>query len=72
MLVFLLGVYGSVLSASEFAGWPSSSQMICDIARVIERTGCPCLVAESHVVDYYLLKQTTHDIFTTIFVSVLG
>ena len=42
--------------------------MIRDIAPVIERTGCPCLVAESDVVDYYLVKQTTHDIFTTIFV----
>jgi Dolichyl-phosphate-mannose-protein mannosyltransferase len=68
VLVFLLGVYGSVLSASQFAGWPDSSQMIRDIAPVIERTGCPCLVAESDVVDYYLVKQTTHDIFTTIFV----
>jgi len=68
VLVFLLGVYGSVLSASQFAGWPDSSQMIRDIAPVIERTGCPCLVAESDVVYYYLGKQTTHDIFTTIFV----
>ena len=68
VLVFLLGVYGSALSASQFAGWPDSSLMIRDIAPVIERTGCPCLVAESDVVDYYLAKQTTHDIFTTIFV----
>jgi 4-amino-4-deoxy-L-arabinose transferase-like glycosyltransferase len=68
VLVFLLGVSGYAFSSSHFAEWPNSSKMIHDVAPVIERTGCPCLVAESDVVDYYLMKQTAHDIFTTIFV----
>ena len=67
-LVLLLGMFGIALSGATFAAWPDSSKMISDLAPVIERTGCPCLVAESDVVDYYLMKQTRHDILTTIFV----
>jgi hypothetical protein len=68
MLVVLLGESGAILSAVHFAAWPDSSQMIRAMAPVIERTGCPCLVAEDDVVRYYLMKQTTHDTFTTVFV----
>jgi 4-amino-4-deoxy-L-arabinose transferase-like glycosyltransferase len=68
MLVLLLGIFGTALSGASFTAWPDSSQMISDLAPVIERTGCPCLVAESDVVDYYLMNQTRHDTLTTIFV----
>jgi len=67
-LVLLLGMLGIALSGATFAAWPDSSQMINDLAPVIGRTGCPCLVAESDVVDYYLINETRHDTLTTIFV----
>ena len=67
-MVFLLGISGAALSAAHFGAWPDSAQMIRGLAPVIERTGCPCLIAENDVVHYYLTKQTTHDAFTTVFV----
>ena len=68
VMVFLLGISGAALSAAHFGAWPDSAQMIRGLAPVIERTGCPCLIAENDVVHYYLTKQTTHDAFTTVFV----
>ncbi len=68
MLVVMLGLFGIALSGASFAAWPNSSRMISDMAPVIQRTGCPCLVAESDVVRYYLTKQTAHDTLTTVFV----
>ena len=68
VLVGLLAVSGAVLSAGHFAAWPDSARMIRGLAPVIERTGCPCLVAENDVVHYYLPEQTTPDAFTTVFV----
>jgi hypothetical protein len=68
VLVFLLGISGAVLSAGHFGAWPDSAQMIRGLAPVIERTGCPCLIAENDVVHYYLTRQTTQDAFTTVFV----
>lgn len=68
MLVFLLGLSGAALSAAQFAAWPDSAPMIRSLAPIIGRTGCPCLVAENDVVHYYLMKQTTHEPFTTVFV----
>ncbi len=68
VLVFLLGISGAVLSARQFGAWPNSAQMIRGLAPVIERTGCPCLIAENDVVHYYLPRQTTQDAFTTVFV----
>ena len=68
VMVFLLGISGAVLSAGQFAAWPDSARMIRGLAPVIERTGCPCLIAENDVVHYYLAKQTTQDAFTTVFV----
>jgi hypothetical protein len=68
VLVFLLGISGAVLSAAHFGAWPDSARMIRGLAPVIERTGCPCLIAENDVVHYYLTKQTTQDAFTTVFV----
>ncbi len=43
--------------------WPSSSEMISDIAPVLAKTHCPCLVTENNVVNYYLLRQTISDKF---------
>ena len=68
VLVFLLGVSGAALSAAHFGAWPDSARMVRGLAPVIERTGCPCLIAENDVVHYYLTKQTTQDAFTTVFV----
>ena len=68
VMVFLLGISGAALSAVQFGAWPGSAQMIRGLAPVIERTGCPCLIAENDVVHYYLTKQTTQDAFTTVFV----
>jgi hypothetical protein len=67
-LVLLLGMLGIVLSGATFAAWPESSQMISGLAPVIERTGCPCLVAENDVVEYYLMNKIRHDTLTTVFV----
>ena len=68
LMVFLLGISGAALSAGQFGAWPDSARMIRGLAPVIERTGCPCLIAENDVVHYYLAKQTTRDAFTTVFV----
>jgi hypothetical protein len=68
MLVFMLGVSGAALSAMHFAAWPNSAQMIRGMTPVIDRTGCPCLVAENDVVHYYLIQQTAQQTFTTVFV----
>jgi hypothetical protein len=68
LLALLLGVSGAVLSAMHFAAWPNSAQMIRGMAPVIDRTGCPCLVAENDVVHYYLIRQTAQQTFTTVFV----
>jgi Dolichyl-phosphate-mannose-protein mannosyltransferase len=68
MVVVMLSLFGIALSGASFAAWPNSSRMISDMAPVIHRTGCPCLVAESDVVRYYLTKQTAHDTLTTVFV----
>jgi Dolichyl-phosphate-mannose-protein mannosyltransferase len=68
LMVFLLGISGAALSAVHFGAWPDSAQMIRGLAPVIERTGCPCLIAENDVVHYYLTQQTTQDAFTTVFV----
>jgi 4-amino-4-deoxy-L-arabinose transferase-like glycosyltransferase len=67
-LVILFAVIGVDLSGAGFRAWPDSSRMISDIAPLIERTGCPCLVAESDVVHYYLMRQTADKTLTTIFV----
>jgi hypothetical protein len=66
--VFLLWISGAALSAGQFGAWPDSARMIRSLAPVIERTGCPCLIAENDVVHYYLPKLTTRAAFTTIFV----
>ena len=68
VLAVLLGISGAVLSAGQFGAWPDSAQMIRGLAPVIERTGCPCLIAENDVVHYYLARQTTQDAFTNVFV----
>jgi hypothetical protein len=68
VMVFLLGISGAALSAGRFSTWPDSARMIRGLAPVIERTGCPCLIAENDVVHYYLTKQTTQDAFSTVFV----
>ena len=68
VLVFLLGISGAVLSSRQFAAWPDSARMSRGLAPVIQRTGCPCLIAENDVVHYYLAKQVTQDAFTTVFV----
>ena len=68
VMVFLLVISGAALSAVHFSAWPDSAQMIRGLAPVIERTGCPCLIAENDVVHYYLARQTTQDAFTTVFV----
>jgi hypothetical protein len=68
MLVFMLGVSGAALSAMHFAAWPNSAQMIRGMVPVIDRIGCPCLVAENDVVHYYLIQQTALQTFTTVFV----
>ncbi len=68
VMVFLLVISGVALSAGQFGAWPDSAQMIRGLAPAIERTGCPCLIAENDVVHYYLAKQTTQDAFTTVFV----
>jgi 4-amino-4-deoxy-L-arabinose transferase-like glycosyltransferase len=65
---FLVTVSGAALATAHFAAWPDSAQMIHGLAPVIERTGCPCLIAENDVVRYYLMEQTTQDTFTTVFV----
>jgi Dolichyl-phosphate-mannose-protein mannosyltransferase len=64
----LLVISGAALSAGHFSAWPDSARMIRGLAPVIERTGCPCLIAENDVVHYYLARQTTQDAFTTVFV----
>jgi len=68
LLVVLLAMFGVGLSGSAFGAWPNSARMISDLAPIIQRTGCPCLVAESDVVHYYLERQTLHDDLTTVFV----
>jgi hypothetical protein len=68
VMVFLLVISGAALSAVHFSAWPDSARMIRGLAPVIERTGCPCLIAENDVVHYYLARQTTQDAFTTVFV----
>jgi 4-amino-4-deoxy-L-arabinose transferase-like glycosyltransferase len=68
LLVTLLGLFGVALSGVAFASWPGAAPMIRDLRPVIERTSCPCLVAESDVVHYYLPRQTTHKTLTTVFV----
>jgi hypothetical protein len=68
LLVVLLAMFGVALSGTAFGAWPNSSRMITDLAPIIQRTGCPCLVAQSDVVHYYLQRQTLHDDLTTVFV----
>ena len=41
-------------ATAMFYGWPDSFQMVGDLASVIKSEGCPCLVAEQTVVNYYL------------------
>jgi hypothetical protein len=67
-LVILFAVIGVGLSGAGFRAWPDSSRMISDVVPLFERTGCPCLVAESDVVHYYLMRQTADKTLTTIFV----
>ena len=50
-----------------YSGWPNSAKMVRDLAPVIARTHCPCLVTENNVVDYYLLDSTLADKFTGAF-----
>jgi len=35
-------------------GWPNTSRMVTVLAKVVPRSGCPCLVAAEDPVDYYL------------------
>lgn len=42
-------------------GWPNSTQMTTDLAKLLPHTGCPCLIAETTVVHYYL-PATTNDL----------
>jgi 4-amino-4-deoxy-L-arabinose transferase-like glycosyltransferase len=68
LLVVLLALFGVALSGTAYAAWPNSARMISELRPVIARTGCPCLIAESDVVHYYLPRQTLHDNLTTVFV----
>jgi hypothetical protein len=47
-----------------FYGWPDSFQMVGDIDGIIKSTGCPCLVAEQNVVNYYL-PWTANDLLAS-------
>jgi hypothetical protein len=47
--------------------WPNSSAVVSHLAPVIAETRCPCLITESNVVNYYLLKETISDKFTGAF-----
>jgi hypothetical protein len=42
-------------------GWPDSARMTADLAKLLPSTGCPCLIAETTVVHYYL-PATTNDL----------
>jgi hypothetical protein len=44
-----------------FYGWPDSYQMIGHLNGVIKSAGCPCLVAEQSVANYYL-PWTSNDL----------
>jgi hypothetical protein len=45
-------------ASTLYSGWPNSARMVADLAPVISRTHCPCLVTENNIVTYYLLRQT--------------
>lgn len=42
-------------------GWPNSSKMTADLAKILPSAGCPCLIAQETVVRYYL-PATTNDL----------
>lgn len=62
-----LVVPGALLAFSQFAEWPNSSAMIAEIRPAIAARGCPCLIVENNVVDYYLLSQTLDDQFVNLY-----
>jgi hypothetical protein len=43
-------------------GWPNTSQMNADLARVIPQSGCPCLIAEESQLRYYVPRLSEYDV----------
>jgi hypothetical protein len=43
-------------------GWPNTAQMNVDLAKVIPKYGCPCLVAEQSQLRYYLPQLASDNI----------
>ena len=41
-------------------GWPNTSGMNADLAAIIPRAGCPCMIAQQSQVRYYLANVVAH------------
>ena len=52
-----IGLFVGVPQATDLFDWPNVSQMNVELARIVPRVGCPCLVAQQSPVLYYLPKM---------------
>ena len=48
-------------ATTMFYGWPDSFKMTADLAKILPSSGCPCLIAQQTVLNYYL-PATTNDL----------
>jgi Dolichyl-phosphate-mannose-protein mannosyltransferase len=51
------------IANSMFSVWSNSAQMVADLRPILQKTNCPCLIAENNVVNYYLPRETFSDKF---------
>jgi len=54
------------IANSMFSVWSNSTQMVADLKPLLAKGGCPCLIAENNVVNYYL-PNTSYDKFVGTF-----
>lgn len=55
------------IANSMFSVWSNSTRMVADLRPTLAKTKCPCLIAESNVVNYYLPRETFYDKFVGTF-----
>jgi hypothetical protein len=60
---FAVAVFAAVIGMNQAnsmygGGWPSTNQSMGELAKIMPKAGCPCMLADYTIADYYLNVQS--------------
>lgn len=53
----VIGIYQAADMYSK--GWPNTTRTVAELASIMPRSGCPCMLADYTIADYYLNVQSS-------------